>query len=253
LIQNETGVVSLTGTPEVPAKAGISAADIAAGMYAFSGILLALREREQTGRGTTLRVSLFDSLGEWVMPAAYYAAYSGEIPARVGAEHAFIAPYGPFACGDKKSVILAIQNEREWERFCAVVLKQPLLARDKRFCTNSLRSENRTALREIIEKSFGRLPAEEIVKQLESAGIAHAEMNDVRQFWEHPQHSARNRWRDINTEAGKIRAVAPPIILEGVEPKMGAVPALGEHTQQILAAIGCTPEEIQGLRESGAI
>lgn len=253
LIQNETGVVSLTGTPETPCKAGISAADIAAGMYAFSGILLALRRREQTGRGGQVSVSLFDSLGEWVMPAAYYAAYSGSIPAREGAEHAFIAPYGPFACGDGKAVILAIQNQREWRRFCSHVLAKPGLARDPRFCSNSLRSQNRAALRRIIEQVFGRFAAAEIVRQLESAGIAHADSNDVRQFWNHPQHAARNRWRHVPTEAGDIQALAPPVILDGLEPNMGAVPALGQHTAEILAGLGLAPQAIDRLRQAGAI
>jgi itaconate CoA-transferase len=212
-----------------------------------------LRTREQTGRGTVVRVSLFDALGEWVMPAAYFAAYSGEIPGRVGAEHAFIAPYGPFACGDGERVILAIQNEREWERFCAAVLKNAGLARDPRFCSNSLRSKNRKELREEIETVFAQFSAEDIVKQLESAAVAHAEMNTVQQFWEHPQHVARNRWREVESEVGTLKALPPPMILEDVEATMEPIPALGEHTEQILAAIGYTPEAIRELREAGTI
>jgi crotonobetainyl-CoA:carnitine CoA-transferase CaiB-like acyl-CoA transferase len=253
LIQNETGVVSLTGPPETPSKAGISAADIAAGMYAFSGILLALRMREQTGRGTVLQVSLFDALSEWVLPAGYYAAYGGTPPPRSGAEHASIAPYGPYGCGDGGQLNLAIQNEREWERFCALVLRQPELATDPRFHTNSLRSENRRALRVAIEEVFRALTREQAIARLDGAGIANAQMNTVQQFWEHPQHAARNRWRTVDSEAGPIQALAPPIILEGVEPRMDPIPALGQHTERILAELGYTAEQIRELRAAAAI
>jgi itaconate CoA-transferase len=253
LIQNETGLVSVTGTPEAPAKAGISAADIAAGMYAFSGILLALRTREQTGRGTVLQVSLFDSLSEWMMPAGYYAAYGGAPQARSGAEHASIAPYGPYRCGDGNQINLAIQNEREWTRFCSSVLQQPEVATDPRFRTNSLRSENRRALRAAIEQIFRTLTLEQIVARLDAAGIANAHMKSVQQFWEHPQHAARNRWRTVESEAGPIQALAPPIIAEDWEPRMDSIPAVGEHTDGILAELGYSPEQIRELRAAAAI
>ena len=253
LIQNETGLVSLTGPPESPSKAGISAADIAAGMYAFSGILLALRMREQTGRGTVLQVSLFDALSEWMLPAGYYAAYGGSPPQRTGAEHASIAPYGPYRCGDGSQVHLAIQNEREWQRFCTLVLRQPELATDPRFQTNSHRSENRQALRAAIEDVFRALTREQTIARLDAAGIANAQMNTVQQFWEHPQHAARNRWRTVDSAAGPIQALAPPIILEGVEPRMEPIPALGQHTEGILAELGYTPEQIRELRAAAAI
>ena len=253
LIQNETGLVSITGTPQAPAKAGISAADIAAGMYAFSGILLALRRREQTGRGGVLQVSLFDALSEWMLPAGYYAAYGGSAPARSGAEHASIAPYGPYACGDGSQVNLAIQNEREWSRFCALVLQHPELAADARFRTNSLRSENRQALRALIEGVFREFTLEQAVARLDAASIASAQMKTVQQFWEHPQHAARNRWRSVESAAGTIDALAPPIILEGVEPRMGPVPALGEHTEGILAGLGYSAEQIGQLRAAAVV
>lgn len=253
LIQNETGLVALTGPPETPSKAGISAADIAAGMYAFSGILLALRMREQTGRGTVLQVSLFDALSEWMLPAGYYAAYGGSPPQRTGAEHASIAPYGPYLCGDGSQLNLAIQNEREWERFCTLVLRQPELATDPRFRTNSHRSENRQALRAAIEDVFRALTLEQAIARLDAAGIANSQMNTVQQFWEHPQHAARNRWRTVDSAAGPIQALAPPIILEGLEPRMDPIPALGQHTEGILAELGYTPEQIRELRAAAAI
>jgi len=253
LIQNETGLVSITGTPEAPAKAGISAADIAAGMYAFSGILLALRRREQTGRGAVLQVSLFDSLSEWMLPAGYYAAYGGTPPPRSGAEHASIAPYGPYRCGDGSQINLAIQNEREWALFCSLVLQQPALATDARFDSNSRRSENRQALRAAIEDIFRTLTIEQAAARLDAAGIANAHMKTVQQFWEHPQHAARNRWRTVDSQAGPIQALSPPIIAEGWEPRMDSIPAVGEHTDGILAELGYSPEQIRELRAAAAI
>jgi itaconate CoA-transferase len=253
LIQNETGLVSITGTPEAPAKAGISAADIAAGMYAFSGVLLALRRREQTGRGGLLQVSLFDALSEWMMPAGYYAAYGGSAPRRSGAEHASIAPYGSYPCGDGNEINLAIQNEREWKRFCSIVLQRPEVTVDARFRLNPLRSENRTELRAVIEDVFRTLTMEQVMERLDAADIASAHRKTVQQFWEHPQHAARDRWRTVDSPAGPIAALAPAILLEGVEAQMGAVPGLGQHTEEILAEMGYTEEQIRELRAAGAV
>jgi itaconate CoA-transferase len=253
LIQNETGLVASTGTPEAPAKAGISAADIAAGVYAFSGILLALRKRDQTGRGGVLRVSLFDALSEWMMPTGYFAAYSGRAPRPSGAEHASIAPYGSYHCGDGNQINLAIQNEREWARFCAGVLQRPEVATDPRFCRNPLRSENRAALRSVIEEVFSALTMQQVTKRLDAAEIANAHRKTVQQFWEHPQHAARNRWREIDSEAGTLAALQPPIILDGLEPHMGGVPALGQHTDTILRNLGYTAEQISRLRAAAVI
>jgi itaconate CoA-transferase len=252
LIQNETGLVSITGTPEAPAKTGISSADIAAGVYAFSGVLLALRKRDQTGRGSVLRVSLFDALSEWMMPAGYFAAYSGQPPRPSGAEHASIAPYGSYCCGDGNQINLAIQNEREWTRFCSVVLQRPDVASDARFCRNPLRSDNRAALRIVIEDVFAALTMEQVVERLDAAEIASAHRKTVQQFWEHPQHSARQRWREIESPVGTLAALQPPIVLEGEEARMGGVPALGEHTDAILSSLGYTAEQIARLR-SGAV
>jgi crotonobetainyl-CoA:carnitine CoA-transferase CaiB-like acyl-CoA transferase len=247
LVQFETGLVSITGMPEAPAKAGISAADIAAGVYAFSGILLALRRRDQTGRGSLVQVSLFDALSEWMLPAGYHAAYGGTEPRRSGAEHASIAPYGAYRCGSGGQVNLGIQNEREWMRFCRLVLQKPELAADERFSSNSKRSHNRQALRQAIEDVFAKLARDEVVIRLNAAGIANAHANSVREFWEHPQHAARNRWRTVDSTGGPFQALIPPIQLDDIEPKMGPVPALGQHTKEILDGLGYTAEEIRAL------
>jgi itaconate CoA-transferase len=253
LIQNETGLVAATGTSDAPAKAGISAADIAAGVYAFSGILLALRKRDQTGRGGVVQVSLFDALSEWMMPAGYYAAYSGTAPKRSGAEHASIAPYGSYRCGDGNEINLAIQNEREWARFCSVVLQRPEVATDERFRLNPLRSANRAALRMVIEEVFGTLTMEQVTHRLEAAEIASAQRKTVQQFWEHPQHQARNRWSNVDSPEGPIAALKPAILLDGVEARMGPVPALGEHSEVILSELGYTAEQIRELRAASVI
>ena len=248
LIQNETGLVAATGTPDAPAKAGISAADIAAGMYAFSGVLLALRKRDQTGRGGVVQVSLFDALSEWMMPAGYYAAYGGSAPKRSGAEHASIAPYGSYRCGDGNEINLAIQNEREWARFCSIVLQRPEVATDARFRMNPLRSENRAALRAVIEEVFNALTMQQVTERLDAADIANAHRKTVQQFWEHPQHAARDRWRNVDSPAGPIAALKPAIILDEMETQMGGVPALGQHTEAILGGLGYTAEQIHELR-----
>jgi len=253
LIQCETGLVSITGTPETPSKVGISAADIAAGMYAFSGILLALQTRAKTGHGTVVDISLFDSLGEWMSYAGYYAAYGGSAPSRTGASHASIAPYGPYSTGDGKQVNLGIQNEREWEKFCSIVLQKPEMARDPRFHSNSRRSENREPLRAAIWEVFRGLTIEQAVERLDSAGIANARMNSMREFWEHPQHTARNRWREVDSPVGLLPALLPPITLDGLEARMEPVPALGEHTELILRELRYSPQQIQLLRDEEAI
>ena len=253
LVQFETGLVSITGTPESPCKTGISAADIAAGMYAFSGILMALYRRERTGRGGVVRVSLFDALSEWVLPAAYYAAYGGSPPQRSGAEHASIAPYGPFYTGDGKQVNIGIQNEREWRQFCSVVLLNTKIAADPRFENNSKRSENRKILRTLISEIFRTLTLEEAVERLERAGIAHSRTNSVEDLLTHPQHVERGRWRNVDSPAGPLQALAPPVLLDGVESRMGAIPSLGQHTDAILAELGYTTDEIRQLRQQGTV
>jgi itaconate CoA-transferase len=252
LVQCETGLVSVTGTPETPAKVGISVADIAAGMYAYAGILAALYERERTGRGSTLEVSLFDALGEWMSQPAYLAAYGGSPPPRTGAGHASIAPYGPFTTGSGVQVNLGIQNEREWAAFCAVVLERPEVARDERFATNSRRVANREELQAIIEEVFGHLGVEQVIERLEAARIAYARMNSVQEFVDHPQLAARDRWREVGSPAGSIRALLPPVIVAGHEPRMGPVPAVGEHTGAILRWLGYDDDQVASLQAESA-
>ncbi|MBA4115185.1 MAG: CoA transferase [Rubrobacter sp.] len=238
LVQCEAGLVSITGTQETPSKVGISVADIAAGMYAYSGILAALYRREHTGKGATLDVSMLEALGEWMGFPAYFAGYGGEEPKRSGASHASIAPYGPFACGDGEIVFLGIQNEREWARFCEEVLDKPGMAEDSRFVSNSERVANRAELHAEIENVFSRLTEEQAIERLEGAGIANARMRNMRQFLDHPQLEARGRWREVDSPAGPLRALLPPAIPDGVEPVMRPIPDVGEHTEEILSELG---------------
>jgi itaconate CoA-transferase len=253
LVQSEVGLVSITGSADAPAKAGISVADIAAGMYAYSGILTALLSRTATGQGTSLEISLFDALGEWMGQPAYFAAYGGAAPPRSGANHASIAPYGPFRSGDGDSVYLGIQNDREWTRFCRDVLGRGELADDQRFTTNSLRVESRVALHAVIESAFAALTAGEVVERLESAGIACARMNSVDEFLDHPQLADRDVWRHIGSPSGPLRAMIPPVRMEDVEPAMGDVPALGQHTDAILEELDVARDTIDAWRKEGAI
>jgi itaconate CoA-transferase len=251
LVQCEAGLVSVTGTPETPAKVGISIADIAAGMYAYSGILAALYERERSGRGSTLEVSLFDALAEWMSHPLYVTTYGGAPPPRTGAAHATIAPYGPFAAGDEQ-VIIGIQNEREWAAFCAVVLERPELAGDERFRGNARRVANGAELRAVIEEAFGRLGAERALQRLEAARIAVARMNGVRELADHPQLAARDRWREVGSPAGPIRALLPAVTVAGRHARMGPVPALGEHTEAILRWLGYDDGEVASLLAESA-
>ncbi len=253
LVQGETGLISVTGTPESPAKVGISAADISAGMYAYTGMLTALYQRERTGKGTAFEVSLFESLGEWMTYPAYYAAYAGKPPRRTGAEHATIAPYGPFQAGDGKLVTLGVQNEREWTRFCEVVLEQLQLATDSRFDRNSKRVANREALHALIDAVFQRLTVAEVIVRLEAAQIANARINTMQEFWEHPQLASRQRWREVDSPVGPIKTLLPPVTMREVEPRMDPIPAVGQHTEMILRQLGYTDEQISQLRAEEAI
>ena len=253
LIQSEAGLLSITGTEEEPSKAGISVADIAGGMYAYSAILTALFMRQLTGQGTTIEVSLFEALGEWMGYPAYYTKYGGKAPARTGAAHAAIAPYGPFESGDQKRVFLGVQNEREWERFCRVVLQRRELATDPRFDSGSRRVANRRDLHVTIEEVFSRLTASEIIARLEEAQIANARMNSVQEFIEHPQLASRKRWREIDSPVGKLSALIPPVDVAGVEPVMGPIPSLGQHSDLILTEIGFDAPTVQSWRERGVI
>ena len=238
LVQCETGLLSVTGTPESPAKAGISVADIAAGMYAYSGILAALYERERTGEGTNLSVAMLDALGEWMSQPYLFAQYGGTPPPRTGAEHASIAPYGPHHAGDGGQVFIGIQNEREWAVLCDRVLGQPELARDPRFRSNPDRVRHRTELAGIIEDAIASLTADQVSELLEQVGIANARMRTMAEFAEHPQLADRDRWRDVDSPAGPVRSLLPPVGVTGREAAMGAIPTLGQHTEALRAEFG---------------
>jgi itaconate CoA-transferase len=253
LVQCEAGLVSITGTPEVPSKVGIAVADIAAGMYAYSGILAALLGRERTGEGAALEVSLFESLGEWMGFPAYFALYGGKEPPRSGARHASIAPYGPLECGDGEQIFFAVQNDREWERFCEVVIGRPEMARDELYDDNSRRVENREALEEEISAVLGQLSSKVAIERLEKAGIANARMRTVREFIEHPQLAARNRWREVGSPAGPLRALLPPVAMTDAEPVMAPIPGVGEHTDEILAELGYGEGAVAALRQQGSV
>ena len=232
LVQCESGLLSVTGTEDVTATAGISIADISAGMYAFSGVLTALIQRGKTGLGDNLEVSMLEAMGEWMSQPTYLAKYSGSGPGRTGAQHATIAPYGPFAVLDG-SVFLAVQNEREWKRFCGLVLGRPEVATDPRFLSNTLRVENRAELHSIIEGVFARFTLSESIDVLEDAQIASAQLRTMSDFAEHPQLKARNRWRDIDSPVGTLSVLLPPVTSTNMEPVMGAVPSIGQHTESI--------------------
>jgi itaconate CoA-transferase len=253
LIQSETGLVSITGTAETPSKVGISIADIAAGMYAYSGILTALLIKQRTGEGAILEVSLLEALGEWMGYPLYYASCGGAAPARTGASHAAIAPYGPFETGDGGVTYLAVQNEREWLRFCEQVLERPELAADPRFRSNSERVRHRSALDEAIAQVFWQLSAGRVLERLEAAQIANARMNSVQEFAEHPQLAARNRWCQIDSPVGSLRALVPPVRIDGIDPVMNPVPGLGEHNGRILRELGYDTGIIDRWQRAGVI
>jgi crotonobetainyl-CoA:carnitine CoA-transferase CaiB-like acyl-CoA transferase len=253
LVQCETGLVSLTGPPDFPAKAGISVADIAAGMYAYSGILTALLQRATTGVAPTLEVSLFEALAEWMGSPMYYTEGLGRQPQRVGIEHATIAPYGPYTAGDGGVVLVAIQNDREWRSFCRAVLDDPAVADDPRFVRGSDRVTHRSELNEIIGKRFAALTEPEASRLLMQADVAHARVNEVQGLLDHPVLAGRDRWRQVDTPGGPIRALLPPTSISGVTPRMDPVPAVGEHTDAVLASLGYDEERIARLRQDGAV
>ena len=247
LIQSEAGFLSVTGTPDEPSKAGPSIADIAAGMYAYTNILAALLQRGKTGQGRHIDVSMLESLAEWMSYPMYYAFEGAAPPPRTGASHATIYPYGPFPTGDGKTVMLGLQNEREWGAFCATVLQRPELAADERYSANFKRSAAREALRQIIAEAFATLTAAQVVERLEQANIANAQVNDMHDVWAHPQLAARKRWRDIETPAGTVPALLPPGTNDEEPARMDAVPALGAHSSAILSELGFSTTEIQSF------
>lgn len=252
LVQCEAGLVSVTGTPEQPVKAGIPAADIAAGMYAFSGVLAALVRRGTTGRGGPVEVSMFDALAEWMGHPLHHAMHDGTPPARTGLAHAVIAPYDAYATGDGGRVLLSVQNDREWRRLAEQVLGRPELGSDPEFATNAARVRNRERTDSYVAAALRALEVDDAVARLEGAGIACARLRDVQEVAEHPQFAARDRWREVGSPVGPLRALLPPITLPGGdEARMGDVPALGEHTEALLRAVGMTGEEIAALRRDG--
>ena len=253
LVQCEAGLVSVTGTPETPSKAGIAVADIAAGMYAYSSILAALFRRERTGEGAAIEVSLFEALAEWMGFPAYYAMYGEKVPPRSGASHSSIAPYGPFECADGEVVFLGIQNQREWEKFCEGVLGRPEVAGDERFHNNSRRVENREVLEGEISTVFNGLSSEQAIDKLESAGIANARLRSVLDFLDHPQLKARDRWREVGSPAGPLHALLPPATMSGAEPVMAPVPEVGEHTAKILSELGYDDASLARLRHEKVV
>lgn len=257
LIQSEAGFLSVTGTQEAPAKAGISIADIAAGMYAYTNVLAALIERGRTGRGRYIDVSMLEAMAEWMGYPLYYAFDGAPPPARAGASHSTIFPYGPFdvghAIGEAATVMLGLQNEREWVAFCEQVLQRPQLATDPRFDANAKRSAARAQLRLEIDAVFARLTAGQVIGRLEEARIANAQVNDMAGLWAHPQLHARQRWTEVQTPAGPVPALWPPGAASEPEVSMLPVPAVGEHTDSILGELGYAAEAVAALRQARAI
>lgn len=253
LVQSEAGVLSVTGTPETPSKVGISIADIATGVYAYSGILTALYEREKTGKGGRVEVTMMEALAEWMGYPLYYTHFSGRAPARSGPDHATIVPYGRYRAGDGNFVMLGLQNEREWAAFCEQVLGRPDLARDERYDSNHKRNARRAEVSALVEQAFAGLTAGQLVSRLDKAGIANARVNTPEEVWEHPQLKARERWREMGSPRGALPTLLPPATHDGFEARIGAVPEVGEHTGPILAELGYAEADIDALRAAAAI
>ena len=253
LIQSEAGFLSITGTPEEPCKAGNSIADISAGMYAYTSVLAALLQRGKTGKGSHIDVSMLESLGEWMGYPMYYAYEGAPPPPRNAAAHATIYPYGPFVAGDGGTVMLGLQNEREWKQFCDVVLQDAALARDPRFDSNARRNENREALKAIIVAAFGPLTTAGVLQRLDEAQIANARTNDMAGLWAHPQLKARDRWRQVASPVGDVPALLPPGRFNSFEYRMDAVPDVGQHTEAILRELGRDDAAIAALLAAKAI
>ncbi len=253
LIQSESGFVSTTGTRDEPSKAGISIADISAGMYAYSNVLAALLQKQIDGLGRRIDISMLETMGEWMGYPMYYAYGGAPPPPRAGAAHATIYPYGPFLCGDGKTAMLGLQNEREWQQFCAHVLLQPALAQDPRFVGNAQRTAHRDALQAVIVEAFSALTAEQVGARLEAAQIANAQVNDMAGLWAHPQLQARGRWRQVDTPAGTVPALLPPGSWGDGDPRLDAVPALGQHTDAIMAELGVSDADVAALHAAKAI
>lgn len=253
LIQSESGFLSVTGDSEHPAKAGCSISDIAAGMYAYSSILSALLLRERTGQGSRIDVSMLESMVEWMGFPMYYAFDGAAPPPRAGAAHATIYPYGPFPVGDGTEVMLGLQNEREWAAFCSTVLQQPQLATDNRFSSNSLRVQNKEALRVLIVDVFASLSRQQVIDRLEQAAIANASVNTMSDVWQHPQLASRSRWAQVDSPVGVLPALLPPASNTHFQHRMDRIPQLGQDSAHILAELGYSQEQIQAYAEQGVI
>lgn len=255
LIQSESGFLSVTGNAdeEGMAKAGCSIADISAGMYAYTGILSALLLRGKTGKGSRVEISMLESLVEWMGFPLYYAFEDAAPPQRTGASHATIYPYGPFPTGDGGTVMIGLQNEREWLMFCDKVLLRPQLSNDERFSANFKRSDNRQALRAIIVEVFARLDAATVIERLDAAQIANAQVNDMAGVWEHPQLKARHRWTNVSSPVGTLPTLLPPATSNAFAPRMAAVPGLGQHSNSVLAELGYSEVDIQRLNQAGIV
>jgi itaconate CoA-transferase len=252
LIQAESGLISVTGSPDEPSRVGISIADIATGMYALTGILGALLRRGRTGQGANVKIAMLDALGEWMTHPMLRHAYAGTPPPRVPTSHPAIAPYGAHKTKDGQ-VILGLQNEREWAIFCQKVLADPAIQTDPRFVTMTLRGTNREALTATIEAVFADKTSVEVAALLDAAGIANGRLNTPIDVWNHVQFEARDKWRTIQTEQGPVRALLPPFIYTDQEAAIGDVPSVGQHTDEILAEIGFTTQRIAAMRTAGAI
>ncbi|MBJ7380167.1 MAG: CoA transferase [Polynucleobacter sp.] len=253
LIQSEAGLLSVTGTPETPSKVGISIADIAAGMYTYSNIMAALFQRQKTGKGSIIDVSMLEAIGEWMGFPMYYTYDQAEPPPRNGASHATIFPYGPYQAGDGKTVMLGLQNEREWGLFCEKVLGNPELAHDPRFDKNFKRNENRSELQKMISERFSKMTSTEVIQKLDEAQIANASLNNMHDFWDHAQLAARGRWAEVDSPAGPIKTLLPPGLNNSFDYRIDKIPAIGEHNEKILSELGFTKNEVESLRKEGVI
>jgi itaconate CoA-transferase len=254
LLQGETGVIATTGNGDEMAKLGISVGDIGAAMYGVIGILAALVERGKTGQGKVVETSLFDALAEWMGYPALYQLYSGKPPARAGTRHATVVPYGSYRCGDGQLVLFAVQTEAQWRSFCEVACERPEWVADERFNTSSNRRVNRDILEGMIEQeAFAGLTREQVTDRLEAADIPYGDLNEISQFLEHPQLSGRDRWREVDSAVGPLKAILPPFTIEGFESPMNPIPTVGQQTDEILASLGYGSDDINHLHRDGAV